>query len=196
MSTIVSDHRKPDHPIDPIFWQRWSPRAMSGEAITPAQLNLLLEAARWAPSSYNEQPWRFIYAMRGTAGFDAMMGVLMEANQTWCKTAGALLAVCAKSTFTKNGSPNGVAVFDAGSAWQNLALQGAQLGLVTHAMAGFDRDKARVTLRVPADFEIPAMIAVGRPAAASTLPEPLRAMESPSGRKPLSEWAFEGTFKG
>lgn len=195
MPSVVSDHRKPDHAIDPIFWQRWSPRAMSGEPISDHQLHLMLEAARWAPSSYNEQPWRFVYAKRGTPAFDAFFGVLMEANQAWCKTAAVLVAVCTKKTFTKNGQPNSVAWFDAGSAWQNFALQGAQLGLVTHGMAGFDRDKARAALGVPADFDIPAMIAVGKHGPLENLPENYRGGEVPSPRKAIGEWAFEGKFK-
>lgn len=195
MPSVVSDHRKPDHAIDPIFWQRWSPRAMSGEPISDHQLHLMLEAARWAPSSYNEQPWRFVYAKRGTPAFDTLFGVLMEANQAWCKTAAVLVAVCTKKTFTKNGQPNSVAWFDAGSAWQNFALQGAQLGLVTHGMAGFDRDKARAALGVPADFDIPAMIAVGKHGPLENLPENYRGGEVPSPRKAIGEWAFEGKFK-
>lgn len=194
--TIVSDHRRPDHAIDPIFWQRWSPRAMSGEAISDHQLHLLLEAARWAPSSYNEQPWRFLYARKGTPNFDTFFSLLLEANQAWCRTASVLMVLASSTVFARNGTPNGVHSFDAGSAWQNLALQGAQLGLVTHAMAGFDRDKARNALKVPASFHIDAMIAVGRPGPLDNLPEKYRGGEVPTGRKPIGEWAFEGAFPG
>ena len=196
MSIIVSDHRHPDHPVDPLFVHRWSPRAMSGEAIKDEQLMMMLEAARWSPSSYNEQPWRFLYARRGTAHFDHFFHCLMEANQAWCKTAAVLLCVISKKTFTKNSQPNGVHTFDAGAAWQSFALQGAALGLVVHAMAGFDHERARKTLHVPDDFKTEAMIAVGRPAPASVLPENLRGMETPSPRKPIREWAFEGPFPG
>lgn len=196
MRTIVSDHRTPDHPVDPIFVHRYSPRAMSGEPITDAQIMCLLEAARWAPSSYNEQPWRFIFAKRGTAHFDPFMHFLLPANQAWANTAAALFIVASKKTFTKTGSPNGVHQFDAGAAWQNFALQGAQMGLVVHAMAGFDKEKARAGAKIPDDFEPYAMIAVGRPGRVEDLPADYRAGETPSPRKPIREWAFEGTFKG
>lgn len=195
MPIIVSDFRRPDHPVDPLLVHRWSPRAMSGEPIAEHQVLTLLEAARWAPSSYNEQPWRFLYARRDTPHFASFFGVLMEANQVWCKNAAALFVVASKKTFTKNGQPNGVNQFDAGSAWQNLALQAAAMGLVAHAMAGFDRDKARAALKIPDDFDIPAMIAVGKPGGLETIPESYRGMEQPSPRKPISEWAFEGPFK-
>lgn len=196
MNLIVSDFRRPDHPVDPLFVHRWSPRAMSGEPIADHQLMTLLEAARWAPSSYNEQPWRFMYAKRGTPHFDTFMSFLMEANQAWCKSAAALLVIASKKTFTHNGKPNVVSVFDAGSAWENLALQAAAMGLVTHGMAGFDGGKARAALGVPDDFDIIAMVAIGKPAPPETLPENFRAGEKPSPRKPIGEWAFEGKFKG
>lgn len=194
-SIVVSDTRRPDHPVDPLLVHRWSPRAMSGEALADHQLMTLLEAARWAASSYNEQPWRFCYAKRGTPHFDAYLALLMEANQVWCKNAAALLLIATKKTFTHNGKPNAVCVFDAGSAWTSLALQAAAMGLVAHGMAGFDGARARVALGVPDDFEICAMVAVGKPGRTEDLPENLRAMEKPSPRKPIAEWAFEGKFK-
>lgn len=193
---VVSDFRRPDHPVDPLFVHRWSPRAMSGEAIADHQLMTLLEAARWAPSSYNEQPWRFCYAKRGTQHFDAYLSFLMEANQVWCKSAAALFVLLSKKTFTRNGKPNSVSVFDAGSAWENLALQAAAMGLVAHGMAGFDGAKARAGLGVPDDFEVCAMIAVGKPGRVEDLPADYRGIEQPSPRKPIAEWAFEGKFKG
>lgn len=193
---VVSDSRRPDHPVDPLFVHRWSPRAMSGEAIAEHQLMTLLEAARWAPSSYNEQPWRFCYAKRGTAHFDVFLSFLMEANQVWCGRAAALMVLASKKTFTRGGKPNSVNLFDAGSAWENLALQAAAMGLVSHGMAGFDGTKARAALGVPEDYDIPAMIAVGRPGRIEDLPADYQKIEQPSPRKPIAEWAFEGKFKG
>ncbi|HBS28966.1 MAG TPA: nitroreductase [Phycisphaerales bacterium] len=190
----AGDRRKPDHAIERIFTDRWSPRAMSGEPLTDAELLRLFEAARWAPSSYNEQPWRFLYAKRAAAHWEAFFNLLLPANQAWCRNAGALALVVSKRTFSQNGKPNGVHVFDAGSAWQNLALQGSQMGLVVHAMAGFDWDKARPALAVPEDFSVCAMIAIGRPGSESVLPEEMRKMETPSPRKPVREFAFEGKF--
>ncbi len=196
MATIVSDHRKPDHPVDPVFVHRWSPRAMSGEPISNEQLMTLLEAARWAPSSYNEQPWRVMYAKRDTPAWARHLGLLMEANQVWCKNAAVLLLFVSKKTFAKNNKPNPVHVFDCGSAWENLALQGAQMGLVIHGMAGFDVERARKELGVPDDFTVCAMAAIGKLGLTEDLPENLRSIEAPSGRKPVTEWAFEGRFPG
>ncbi|MBL0927970.1 MAG: nitroreductase family protein [Phycisphaerales bacterium] len=189
-------HRHPDHAIDPIFAARWSPRAMSGEPVADADLHRCLEAARWAASSFNEQPWRFLYARRGTPHFDTFLGLLLPANQAWAKDAGVLLALVAKTNFSHNDSPNAVHMFDCGAAWHNFALQGAQLGLVVHAMAGFDWARAPGVLRVPAGYAPAAMIAVGRPGRVENLPEPLRSRELPSPRKKIAEFAFEGPFPG
>lgn len=188
------DHRKADHSIEPIFINRWSPRAMSGEPISQAELNRLLEAARWAPSTYNEQEWRFLYARRDDQHWKTFFGLLVEANQLWCKDAAVLIVVLSKKTFTRNGKPNPVHTFDSGLASQNLLLQGSVMGLVTHGMAGFDRDKARKELHVPDDYDVEAMIAVGRPGDPDALPEELAEREIPSGRKKIQEFARPGPF--
>jgi nitroreductase len=186
--------RKPDHPIERLFLLRWSPRAMSGAPLAEAQLLSLLEAARWAPSTYNEQEWRYLYARRDTAGWALFLDLLLPANQAWCRNAAVLLVVLSKKTFTRNGKPNPVHTFDAGASFENLALQGAALGLVVHGMAGFDRARARRELEVPDDFEVEAMIAVGHPGDPDDLPPELREREQPSGRKPIAELAREGKF--
>lgn len=188
------EHRRADHDVLPVFLQRWSPRAMSGAPVTKPELMRLLEAARWAPSSYNEQPWRFLYGYRGTPAFDSLFALLMEANQAWCKNAGALLLLASHDTFSRNGKPNGVSEFDAGSAWENLALQGASMGLVIHAMAGFDAAKATAALKIPAGVKPLAMIAVGRPGEIESLPEDYRKIEAPSPRKKVEEIAREGAW--
>lgn len=188
------DFRKADFPIDPIFLKRWSPRAMSGQPITHDELMTLFEAARWAPSTYNEQEWRFLYARRDTELWNEFLGLLMPANQTWCGRAAVLVVVLSHKVFTRNGQPNPVHTFDAGSAWENLALQGGLMGLVVHGMAGFDRDKARRALGVPADYEVEAMIAIGKPGRLEDLPPELREREVPTGRKPVAEIAWEGKF--
>lgn len=190
----TTEARKPDHMVNPLFIHRWSPRAMSGETIPASALQQLFEAARWAPSSYNEQPWRFLYATRDSSHWKTFFGLLAEANQAWAKTAAALIVVVSKKTFTRNGSDNRVHVFDAGSAWENLALQGADMGLVTHGMAGFDTDRARKELNVPDDFTVIAMIAVGRPGPIDNIPQEMRGGEAPSGRRKIAEFAFEGAF--
>ncbi len=188
------EHRKPDHPIERIFLQRWSPRAMSGEAIPEPELMRLFEAARWAPSTYNEQEWRFLYAHRDGQHWPTFFGLLAEANQTWCKNASVLVVILSHKVFSRNGKPNPVHTFDTGAAFENLALQGAAMNLVVHGMAGFDRDKARVALAVPDDYTVEAMIAIGRPGDPAALPDDLRQREIPTGRKPVREFAREGRF--
>lgn len=187
--------RQPDHEILDLFWKRWSPRALS-EPISSDELNRLLEAGRWAPSSYNEQPWRLIYGLAGTKAFDDLFGCLVEANQAWAKNTGALLLIAAKKTFSKNGKLNSVAVFDCGSFWQSMALQATSMGLYTHGMAGFNGEKARETFSIGDDYQPIAMIAVGRGAAIETLPEDYQKMEKITPRKAISEIAGEGEFPG
>jgi len=196
MSQLPDPHktRKPDHPIDPIFIERWSPRAMSGEPISGGELNTLFEAARWAPSTYNEQEWRFLYAKRGGAHFPGFLGFLLEANQAWCGNAAVLIVLLSHKVFSRNGTPNPVHTFDAGAAFENLALQGARMGLVVHGMAGFDREKARAKLKVPDDYDVEVMIAVGKPGDPDKLPSELRDREVPTDRKSIDEIAREGVF--
>src|SRR5678815_5098269 len=153
--------RKADYPIEPLFVRRWSPRAMSGQPFTDQQLFTLFEAARWAPSTYNEQEWRFLYARRDTPHWPTFFDLLMEANQVWCRHAAVLVVTLARKVFTHNGTPNPVHLFDAGSAWENLALQATAMGLVAHGMAGFDFEKARAALQVPEKYAVAAMFALG-----------------------------------
>lgn len=190
----IFEYRQTEFPIEDIFVKRWSPRAMSGEPIDDAELMPLFEAARWAPSTYNEQEWRFLYAKRDTPHWEKFFGLLVEANQVWCRHAAALIVLLSKKTMTRNGNPNPVHSFDAGASWQNLALQGASMGLVVHGMAGFNRSQAAVELNVPEDFAVEIMIAVGKPAPADVLPGELRDIEKPSSRKPISEIAQAGEF--
>jgi nitroreductase len=188
-------HRTPDHLIEAIFLDRWSPRAMSGEPLDERELSRLFEAARWAPSTYNEQEWLFLYAHRDSPHWPAFFDLLMEANRAWCDRAAVLIVVLSHRVFALNGRPNPVHTFDAGAAFENMALQGAAMGLVVHGMAGFDRDRARTELRVPDDYAVEAMVAVGHPGDPAELPEPLRQREAPSGRKPIAEIAREGGFQ-
>src|SRR6476619_1213718 len=136
-------HRQADHPIEPLILRRWSPRALSGEPISEKELMTLFEAARWAPSTYNEQEWRFLYARRDTPQWPLLFDLLKEANQAWCKNAAVLCVVLARKRFIRNDQVNPVHLYDAGSAWENLALQATALGIVSHGMAGFDFEKAR-----------------------------------------------------
>jgi nitroreductase len=193
-----ANSRTADYPIDPLFLERWSPRAFTGEAISERELLTLLEAARWAPSSYNSQPWRFLYARRDTEPWPRFLGLLNEYNQSWAKNAAALLILVSKTTLLPRGADKEVPSYthslDAGAAWANLALQATRSGWAAHGMAGFDVSRTAAELGVPADYRVEAAIAIGRPGDKSTLPEPLRAREQPSDRLPLSQLVSEGKF--
>jgi nitroreductase len=167
---------------------------MSGEALTDEELLRLFEAARWAPSTYNEQEWRFLYARHETAHWPLFFELLAEGNKAWCHRAAVLVVVLAKKVFTRNNQPNPVYLYDSGAAWENLALQATAMGLVAHGMAGFDFDKARSVLRVPDHYGVAAMFALGRPGKPEDLPQALREMEKPSGRRPVQETICEGPF--
>ncbi len=190
----ISKYRKPDHNIEPILFHRWSPRAMSGEEISEQELMTLFEAARWAPSSYNGQPWRFLYARRGTVNWDRFFDLMVEFNQGWTKQAAVLMVVVSRKAFEWNDQAAPTHSFDTGAAWQNLALQGSAMGLVVHGMQGFDYDKARLELNVADEFQVEAMITVGKPGKREDLPEDLQEREQPSDRKPVAEIAIEGGF--
>jgi nitroreductase len=158
----------------------------------------LFEAARYAPSSYNSQPWRFVYARRGTEAFSRFVGFLSEFNQDWAKEASALVLIASKSAFTPPGQNQEMisasASFDAGAAWASLAFQAALLGWTTRAMAGFDKDKARVGTGAPEGLKLEAMIAIGRRGDAARLTADKQAMETPNARKTIAEIVFDGAF--
>jgi nitroreductase len=187
------EHRHPDHEIEPYFVERWSPRSMTGEPLSEEDLMRLFEAARWAPSSRNAQPWRFLWARNGTPAWAGFLDLLAEGNRVWCEQAGALVVIVSKTAFD-DGKPNRTHSYCAGAAWMSIALQGRAMGLVVHGMAGFDRVRAAAELCVPEGFEVEAMAAVGYPAGRDDLPERLRQRETPSGRKPLAELQLEGGF--
>jgi len=191
----VSTVRTVEHDIESIFPERWSPRAMDGNALDRATLDRLFEAARWAPSAYNAQPWRFVYATNGSAPWSGFLDLLVEGNQSWCARAGALIMVFSHTVSEQNGKPLGTHVFDTGAAWQNLALQGVRMGLVVHGMAGFDWSRAGAVAKAPEHYAVQAMIAVGRPGALEDLSESQREREQPSPRKRVAEISFEGEFR-
>jgi len=190
----VKSIRKTEHEINPLILKRWSPRSMTGVAIDNKELMSLFEAAKWAPSSFNEQPWRFLYATRASKDWDLFLHLMVEFNQTWTKNAAVLVVVLSRSNFVYNEKLNVNHSFDAGAAWQNLALEASERGLVAHAMAGFDYDKARTELKVPNNYSIEAMIAIGKPGKREDLPAELQDKEIPSGRKDLKETVKEGLF--
>jgi nitroreductase len=190
-----SEIRKADFPIEPLLLDRWSPRAMSGEEITHEELMRLFEAARWAPSSFNAQQWRALYARRGTDHWPVLFDLLVETNRSWAKNAAALVVFISRKTFEHDGEPSRTHSYDTGAAWENFALQGCRQGLVVHGMEGFDYERARLELRIPVEFQVEAMAAVGRPASKEVLPEKLQKRESPNDRRKLTESICEGPFR-
>ena len=187
--------RQSQYDINPLLLHRWSPRAMSGEEISDTELMRLFEAARWAPSSYNGQPWRFIYAKRNSEYWDKLFNLMVDFNKSWAKNAAALVVIISRKNFEHDDKPSVTHQFDAGAAWENLALQGETQGLVTHGMQGFDYDKARRDLSIPDTFDVMAMVAIGKPAPKEILPTDVQQREQASDRKPLAEIIMEGKFK-
>jgi nitroreductase len=188
--------RQPDHPVDPLFLERWSPRAFDGSEMPDEDLLSLFEAARWAPSAFNSQPWRLLYARRGDENWERFVGLLIPWNQSWAHSASVLLYILSDTLpFTdKVGEPatSHTHSYDAGAAWACLALQASLMGYQAHGMSGVDFDRAQAELGVPERYRIEAAAVVGRLGDPATLPEKLRARETPSGRKPVEEFAFRG----
>ena len=186
--------RKSNYPINPLILNRWSPRSMTGEALNDDDIMSLFEAARWAPSSYNNQPWRFIYAKRNTEHWNRFFNLLAEGNKNWTKNAALLVVVISRKNFEFNEKPAITHQFDAGSAWENLALEASSRGIVAHGMQGFDYEKAGVNLGVPHDFEVMAMIAIGKKGPIEILPPEVQEKEKLTDRKPLKEIIMEGFY--
>ncbi len=187
--------RKTTYSINPLILNRWSPRSMSGEELHNEEIMSLFEAARWAPSSYNNQPWRFIYAKRNTEHWDRLFNLLAEGNRAWAKNSSLLVVVISRKNFEYNEKPARTHQFDAGSAWENLALEAFSRGIVAHGMQGFDYDKARIDLEIPADFEVMAMIAIGKKGPRESLSPELQEKEKLSDRKPLEDIVMEGIYR-
>ncbi|MEZ4435457.1 MAG: nitroreductase family protein [bacterium] len=187
--------RKPEAAVDPLFIERWSPRAFESTPVAPEALASIFEAARWAPSCFNEQPWLFLYATTPAerARFAAL---LVEKNRAWAADAPVIAFALARKAFARNDKPNRHAMFDTGAAWMSLTMQARLLGLYTHAMAGIDVDGIRRELGVPDDYEVICGIVIGHRADPATLEPERRAAEQPNGRKPLAEVAIEGGFPG
>jgi nitroreductase len=184
------------HPIHDLLAHRWSPRAFADKAIEPAVLRSLFEAARWAPSSNNEQPWAYVVATKdATESFDRILGTLVEFNQNWAKHAPVLAIAVAALAFAKNGAPNRNALYDVGAATAFLSLEATSRGLFVHQMAGFDVEKARHVLAIPAGWDPIAALAIGHPGDPSTLSQPYRDREiSPRSRKPVAEFVMGGKW--
>lgn len=191
----MSNARTPGYPIASQFLDRWSPRAFADRLVTQEQVLTVLEAARWAPSASNLQPWRFIYGVRSEPEFDTLLDLLVPFNQGWAKNAGALVFIASVTSFdgTRQNITNS---FDAGSAFMSLSLQAHDMGLVAHGMAGIDFDQAPAALNLPGNLKLEAAVAIGYQGDAASLPDGLRARETPSQRQALADMAFKGRFSG
>jgi nitroreductase len=190
--------RATETPVSSLFLTRWSARAMTGEPIPDEILFALFEAARYAPSSYNSQPWRFAYARRGDEAFSRFVGFLSEFNQSWAGEASALVLIASKAAFTPPGQSaeviSGSASFDAGAAWASLAFQAALLGWTTRAMGGFDKERARIVTGAPEGLKLEAVIAIGKRGDASLLPVDKQPLEKPNARKTIGQIVFARAF--
>ena len=185
------NNRTTEYDVNDIFLNRYSSRAMSGEVVSSDEVMTLLESARWAPSSMNEQPWRFLYAVRGTKDFDLFLSFLFDRNKSWSQNAGSIIIELSKKN-SEGGDLNIKNSFDAGAAWENIALQGAFMNLVIHPIGGFDEDVLIKELNISDEYKVEVMIVVGKPGKIENLPEVLQEREKPSQRKTLGEIAFEG----
>ena len=196
--TTTSNYRQADYPIEPSFLNRWSPRAFTSETISETELLTILEAGRWAPSAYNSQPWRFVYALCGTEQWDKIFPILNEFNQSWARDAGALVVIVSKTHDVAPGATEATPTyshsFDAGAAWAQLALQSSLLGLHAHAMTGLNFETVNAALGIPEGYRVEAAVAIGRLGDKAKLPDFLRDRETPSPRLPLSDVAFHGGF--
>ena len=196
LNSEIDNKRNPTHKINPLFINRWSPRSMTGEDIDDHDLMSLFEAARWAPSSYNNQPWRFIYAKKNTKSWNKFFNLLDEGNKIWAKDSAVLVVLISRKNFEYNDKPSITHQFDAGAAWENLALEACGRGIATHGMEGFDYQRAKTELGIPESYDVMAMIAIGKRGSKENLPPKLQELEFPNDRKPLIEIVMEGYFKG
>ena len=193
----ASPSRAPDHDIDSLFIERWSPRAFTGDAVPEAELMRMFEAARWAPSSYNSQPWRFLYALRDTAHWDVFFDLLVPGNQKWVKDTGAIVFLVSNSMMKAGDElkPSWSHSLDAGAASANFQLQAIRQGWHAHGMGGFDRERAISVLNVPLNHRVEAAYAVGRAVPRAELTPEQLPKETPNGRRPITDFAFAGGFK-
>ena len=194
-NTKPDNARTAGHDINSIFTNRWSPRSITGEEISHNELMSLFEAARWAPSSFNNQPWRFIYSKRTGGQWSKFLDLLNEGNRIWAKDAGVLVVIISRKNFEYNEKPSITHQFDTGAAWENLALEASIRGIVAHGMQGFDYQKVKEDLDIPDSFDVMAMIAIGKRGPIDKLPPKLQQVEHPNDRKPLKEIIMEGHFK-
>ena len=187
---------KTDHPVHELIQNRWSPRAFSDRPVSPEILRSLFEAARWAPSSNNEQPWAFIVGTKtDLENHDKILSTLVESNQAWAKHAPVLVIAISEMEFARNKAPNRNAFYDTGAAVAHLTAEATWRGLYVHQMAGFDSRKAIETFHISKGWEPIAVFAIGYPGNPNSLPDKLRERElAPRSRKPISEFVMSGTW--
>lgn len=187
---------RPDHPIHDLIARRWSPYAFADRPVSDDDLRSLFEAARWAASSYNEQPWAYVVATKADPdAFARLLSCLVEGNQGWAAAAPVLVLGCTSLQFTRNGKPNAAAVHDLGLASANLTLEATARGLVVHQMIGILPDKARELYRIPEGVQPATGLAIGYAADSNALPERYRERDlAPRSRKPLNEFVFGGEW--
>ena len=186
--------RKSTHPIQPFFLTRTSSRAFSEERLSEDELMSLFEAARWAPSSYNNQPWRFLFARQGDEAWPLFFDALVDFNKKWTANADTLIVAFSRDNFLHNNKPSRTAPFDTGAAWMSLAIEAHLKGFVAHGMEGFNYDLIKKNLQIPDGYTVHAMIAVGKPGPIEKLPEEIRKQEVPSDRRALNEMVLHGVF--
>jgi nitroreductase len=177
----------------PAILHRWSPRAFSDKDVSAKDLKTIFEAVRWTPSSFNEQPWRFLVGTRNSKTYKKILATLMPFNQMWAGKAPVLMLGAAKTRFSHNNEANAVAFFDLGAASAYLVLQASVLGVHSHQMAGFDRDAARAAFSIPEEYVLGSVIALGYQGDPSSLPveQMVKQETAPRVRKALAEFVFE-----
>jgi nitroreductase len=192
----MKNHASTDHPVHDLIRERWSPRAFSDKPVPAEALRSLFEAARWTPSSSNEQPWAFLVATKGDHNTHAkLLSTLVEFNQTWAKHAPVLGIAVSELAFAHNGHPNRNAFYDTGAAMAHLTTEATARGLFVHQMGGFDAHKAIDVFSIPSGWEPIAAFAIGYAGDPQTLPENLRERElAPRKRKPLAEFVMSGSW--
>ena len=185
-----------EFPVHELIRERWSPRAFADKPVPQDVLRSIFEAARWAPSSFNEQPWAYIVATKDDKeNFEKMLSVLVDFNVQWAKSAPVLALAVAKLTFAKNNAPNRNAQYDTGAATALLSVEATARGLAVHQMAGFDAEKARQVFGIPKGWEPIAALAIGYPGDPASLPPPLKDREmAPRTRKPIAEFVMSGQW--
>jgi len=194
----MTQPRSAENGVNSIFVERWSPRAFDESIVSDEELKPLFEAARWAPSAYNAQPWRFVYARRGTPQWQAFLDTLIPYNRGWAQRASAIVFALSSRRFVPPGKSEAISTgfesYDTGAAVAFLALQASLSGLSAHIIAGYDKAAIRQTLAIPEGFEVESAIVIGRRGKAETLPPDLQAREAPTPRQPAAQFVAEGRF--